>query len=180
MAGSSPEAAEALGTIPFASVALVTMGFRRNEVGRTLDGSGMLIPSSEGRLATAASWASTKWPHWAGDEHAVLRVSAGRDGDDRAMGLDDEDLVTALAEEMADLLDISGELLEWRLSRWPRSFPQYRPGHERKVTGIEAALRRDLPGAFVTGASYRGLGIPACIRQGGEAAMAVADHLRSE
>jgi len=45
------------------------------------------------------------------------------------------------------------------------------------VTKIEAQLRRDLPGLFVTGASYRGIGIPAVVRQAGETATAVLDHL---
>lgn len=175
---SSPEASDDLASIEFASVAMVTMGFRRADVGHRLDGSGMLVPKAEGFLMTAASWASSKWPHWADDDHVVFRVSAGRAGDERALALDDDALISTLLDEMAKLLDISGELLEWRVSRWPKCLPQYKPGHDRLVTGIESALRRDLPGTFVTGASCRGLGLPAVIRQGGEAATAVADHLR--
>lgn len=178
VAAASPAAEAALGGIGYASVALVTMGFRRQDVGHALDGSGMLVPREEGLLTTAASWASTKWPHWASEDHVVLRVSAGRAGDERALGLDDDELVSTLSAEMAQVLDIDGELLEWRVSRWTNSFPQYRPGHERLVTSVEADLRRDLPGAFVAGAAYRGLGVPACVRQGGEAATAVLDYLR--
>ncbi len=178
VAGASPAASELMGGIPFASVTLVTMGLRRSDVGHRLDGSGALIPAQEGWLSTAASWGSSKWPHWADDDRVVLRVSSGRDGDERAMGLDDDVLVDSLLQEMATLLDIRGELLEWRVSRWPRSFAQYRPGHGRRVTEIESQLRRDLPGLFVTGASYRGIGIPAVVRQAGEATTAVLDHLR--
>ena len=178
LADSSPLAASELAKVEFASVVMVTMGFRRRDVGRVLDGSGMLIPKNEGYLTTAASWASSKWPHWSDDEHVVFRISAGRAGDDRALALDDDALVSALLGEIAPLLEISGELLQWRVSRWPNSFAQYAPGHDRLVTRVEAALRRDLPGVHVTGASYRGVGIPAVIRQGGEAATAVLDHLR--
>ena len=177
LAESSPRSSEPLATIDFANVVLVTMGFRRTDVGRELDGSGMLVPKTEGRLMTAASWASTKWPHWSDDETVVFRVSAGRAGDDRAISLDDDAVVSALSSELAEILDISGELLEWRVSRWPRSFAQYAPGHDRLVTRVEAAMREDLPGVFVTGASYRGVGVPAVIRQGGEAAQAVVDYL---
>ncbi|HRE01816.1 MAG TPA: hypothetical protein PLV68_10995, partial [Ilumatobacteraceae bacterium] len=52
-----------------------------------------------------------------------------------------------------------------RLGRWPMAFPQYRPGHAARVDAIDRALRRDAPGVFVVGASYRGIGIPACIQQ---------------
>lgn len=177
VASASPATSRLMADIPFASVTLVTMGLRRSDVGHRLDGSGVLIPAQEGWLATAASWGSSKWPHWAEDDRVVLRISSGRDGDERAMGLDDDVLVDSLLQEMATLLDIRGELLEWRVSRWPRSFAQYRPGHGRVVTEIEAQLRRDLPGLFVTGASYRGIGIPAVVRQAGETATAVLDHL---
>ncbi len=177
VAEAAPRASAELATIEFANVVMVTMGFRRDDVGRPLDGSGMLVPKTEGRLMTAASWASTKWPHWSDDEHAIFRVSAGRAGDDRAISLDDDAIVSALASELGEILDISGELLEWRVSRWPKSFAQYAPGHERLVTRIEAALREDLPGVFVSGASYRGIGVPAVIRRAGEAAQAVTDHL---
>ncbi len=178
LADSSPDTASELGSIRFSSVAMVTMGLRRDQVGHRLDGSGMLVPRGERLLTTAVSWASSKWPHWADEDHVVLRVSAGRAGDERALALDDDTLVGTLLGEVARLLDIRGELLEWRVSRWPKSFAQYAPGHDKLVTRAEAALRNDVPGAFLTGASCRGLGIPAVIRQGGEAATAVIDHLR--
>jgi oxygen-dependent protoporphyrinogen oxidase len=171
----SKEAAELLAGIEFASVAMVTLGFDRSAVGHPLDGSGMLVPRPEGRLATAVSWASTKWPHWSADDKVVLRVSAGRRGDERAMGLSDDELVDAISAEMSEILDITGPVLEWRVTRWPNSFPQYDTGHSRLIDRVDAALASDAPGVFVTGASCRGIGIPACIRQGGEAAdLAVA------
>ena len=56
------------------------------------------------------------------------------------------------------------------MTRWPNGFPQYQPGHQRRVDRIEAALAADMPGVTVAGAAYRGLGIAACIRQAEEAA----------
>ena len=61
-----------------------------------------------------------------------------------------------------------------RVSRWPGAFPQYRPHHRDWL----AASRAGLPaGVFVTGASYDGIGIPACIDQAQRTAAAVASHL---
>ena len=55
------------------------------------------------------------------------------------------------------------------ITRWPGAFPQYRPHHFERVAEIE----RGLPsGLFLAGASYRGIGIPACIADGRRAAMA--------
>ncbi len=112
----------------------------------------------------------------------VLRVSVGRDGDDRHTRLDDTELLNTVLAELSSLpplrgLREPGAVTAWRVSRWERSLPQYRPGHGRLVERIEEALARELPGVFVTGAAYRGLGIPACIRQGNETAAAVVQHL---
>ena len=52
----------------------------------------------------------------------------------------------------------------------------YRPGWHfpgggvERGESIEAALRHDCPGVVVAGSPYRGLGLPACIQQGREAA----------
>ncbi len=54
--------------------------------------------------------------------------------------------------------------------KWPLGFAEYTVGHLERVDRIEAALRRDEPRVVVAGAAYRGLGIPACIRQGRSAA----------
>ena len=176
---SCQPAADRLSSIEHASVAMVTMGFKRTDVGHPLDGSGMLIPRSEGLLTTAASWGSSKWPHWADEEHAILRVSAGRAGDTRALALDDNELVETLLTEVANILEIEGDLVEWRVSRWIDAFPQYAPGHDRLVAAIERDLRSEMSGLFLSGAGYKGIGIPACINQGNQSAEATLDYLKT-
>ncbi len=61
----------------------------------------------------------------------------------------------------------------WRVNRWREAFPQYEVGHRARVERIEAALRRDLPGVALAGASLRGSGIPACVASGRQAARAL-------
>jgi oxygen-dependent protoporphyrinogen oxidase len=54
--------------------------------------------------------------------------------------------------------------------RWPRSFPQYEPGHLDRVDELERTLRSATRRVVLAGAALRGVGVPACIRQGREAA----------
>ena len=119
-----------------------------------------------------------------GIPNAILRVSVGRYDDDRHTRLDDTELLNTVVGELSGLAPLRGlrdpaAITSWRVSRWERSLPQYVPGHGHLVDFIESELARELPGVFVTGAAYRGLGIPACIRQGNEAAAAVVRHLGS-
>jgi oxygen-dependent protoporphyrinogen oxidase len=172
LAGVAPEAATELAAIEYASVAIVTLAFPRSAVKRELDASGFLVARSEGLLMTACSWASSKWAHLGGsDAPVVLRVSAGRHGDERALDLDDGDLVAHLVDELTTTMAIVGDPTEVRVSRWPRSFPQYAVGHLDRVARIESSLAAAAPGVIVAGAALRGLGVPACIRQGRDAAL---------
>ena len=168
---AAPRAAELLAAINYASVALVTLAYPSASVGRALDGSGFLVPKPEGLLLTACSWASSKWAQLAGNP-VVVRASAGRWGDERINDLDDTALVDRIVDELQLTSSLDGEPVEVRVNRWTRSFPQYEPGHLDRVAEIERDLASALPHVRLAGAALRGLGVPACIRQGREAAQA--------
>ena len=150
---------------------------RDPEVGDDLDGDAH--HRGEGGSGSGERGAGT-----AATPAAVLRLSVGRDDDDRHTRLDDTELLDTVLAELSSLpplrgLRKPGAVRTWRVSRWPQSLPQYRPGHGQLVDRIEEALAGEMPGVFVTGAAYRGLGIPACIRQGNEAAERATAHLAS-
>lgn len=173
LAELSPDAAAELTAISHSSVVLVTLVYDRSDVAVELDASGFLVPRGAGRFVTAASFGSTKWAHWDDGRHVVLRVSAGHAHDERPMGMTDDEVVDAVRAELDPLLGIAGEPVTARVSRYPDGFAQYTVGHLDRVAHIEAALARDVPQLRVAGAAYRGVGIPACIRQGREATRAL-------
>jgi oxygen-dependent protoporphyrinogen oxidase len=176
--GLAPRASALLAQIPMASVTLVTMAVPRDDIDHPLDGSGFLVARPEGLVLTACTWSSTKWAHLAGDgSTVVLRASAGRHRDTRAETMDDLALVGALAEDLRTTMGLRGPALEVRVNRWPRSFPQYRVGHLGWLVAIEDELATRVPGVVVTGAGFRGLGVPACIRQGRQASRSLLKRL---
>jgi protoporphyrinogen/coproporphyrinogen III oxidase len=174
----APHVAGGLGELGWASVALVTLAVERDRVGHALDASGFLVPERSGGLLTACSFASSKWAHLGGGA-VLLRASAGRFGDERALALDDGALVDALLAELAPVLGLDGPPAEVRVARWDRSLPQFRPGHLERVAAWEADLADGAPGVVLAGASLRGLGIPAVIGSGWRAAQAIDGYLRS-
>lgn len=160
----SPQAASLLSGLVYSDVVLVTFVVPSEQVGHSLDGAGYLVPRDQGLLMTACSWASSKWEHHDDGDHAVLRVSAGRVDDRRWLYLDWSALVDALRQELTLTIGLRGEGVT-RVTPWRRSLPQYLPGHLQRCDQIDASLARDTPGVTVTGASMRGLGLPACVRQ---------------
>ncbi|HEX2046608.1 MAG TPA: protoporphyrinogen oxidase [Acidimicrobiales bacterium] len=173
----SPVAAEHVAAIRHASVVTATLAYRPSAVPGPLEGSGMLVPRVQGRLLTACTWSTTKWPALAAGGMVLLRASTGRDGDDRAMELDDDEAVRRLHGELVEALHLREAPVASLVSRWPRGFPQYEVGHRARVDAIEAALAADAPNVIVAGAAYRGLGVAACVEQGREAARRVTAAL---
>lgn len=167
VAGSSPDSAEALGSIETASVALTTLVYEPDAFDWPTEASGYLVPRDSGLLLTAVSWGSTKWPHWGDEGHVVVRASAGHRYDDRAAVLDEHELIDGLLADLRTTCGISEEPLAARVSRWVDGFHQYDTGHLELVERLDGSLAADTDGRVaVAGAAYRGVGIPACIRQG--------------
>lgn len=166
-----PGAPAGLSQIPAVSVALATLGYPQLDLPSACNG--VLVPPAAGRLMTACSFASAKWPHWANPGRTILRLSVGRDQDTRGDGLSDEQLAERLADEVRRMLHLRSDPDTWRVSRWPNSFPQYRVGHTAMVGRIDEELRRTHPNVTICGASFHGAGIPACISSGRAAARSV-------
>ncbi len=168
----APNAGAGLGSIPYAGVVMVTLHVR-SPVGPL--GSGYLVPKPEQRHVTAVSLASYKWAHWRPEGGgSILRVSLGRLGNQLPLDFTDLQSVHTAIDEVGEHLGVELDVIGHRVTRWARSFPQYLPHHLDRVGAIEQSLRDEAPGLVVAGAAYRGVGVPACIRQGREAARAVA------
>ncbi|HEX6424035.1 MAG TPA: protoporphyrinogen oxidase [Acidimicrobiales bacterium] len=166
LADIAPEPAAFLAGVEHASVALLGLAVPRDGIDHPMDGSGFLVPRSAGMLLTACSWATTKWPHLDVDPSvALLRASAGHDGDDRGRTWPDDELVTGMLADLRTTMGLRAEPADVRVTRWPRSFPQPRPGHLARVAAAERALAAASPRLAITGAWARGVGVPACIRE---------------
>lgn len=176
LVNEAPAAAAELGSIPHSGVALVTLAWPCGSGSGLPPGSGFLVPRCERRVVTGCTFLSAKWPLTAAPGEVVIRASTGRYGDDRAASMSDEELVDTVLGELRVLLGLSGPPLASCVQRWPRAFPQYLPGHLRKIGRAVAALH-DLPALELAGPALGGIGIPACLTSGERAGMEVLGHL---
>jgi protoporphyrinogen/coproporphyrinogen III oxidase len=167
LSGVAPAAAGWLGTIGYASIGTAYLALRRGDVPHPLDGFGLVIPSREGRRIDGMTWTSSKWARRAPPDCILLRVFFGGPHTRDMMALDDTPLLAVVRDEVASILGARAAPLFQRVYRWPDGYPQYDVGHLERVAKIEAALPL---GLYVTGSSYRGVGVPDCVRQGQEAA----------
>lgn len=172
------EAAALLAGVRSASVAMVTLAYRRSDVPLPLDGSGFLVPRSAGLTITAASWTSSKWAHLDDGDHVLLRVSAGHDGEPETVTLPEDDLMARVGDDLARTMGIDVEPVARRITRWVDALPQYEVGHLERMVEVDRHVAA-MTGVAVTGAAHRGIGIPACIRQGRAAVSGLFERVPS-
>lgn len=156
----APAAVAPLEGIPYASMAVVAMAFPAQDVEA---GSGLLVPPVTGRLVKGVTVSSSKWPHLGGDA-LLVRSSVGRFRDESELQRSDDDLAAAVVADVADLLGLSRpEPVQTAVVRWGGGLPQYLVGHPARVDAVRAAVS-EVPGLAIAGAAFRGVGVPACIR----------------
>jgi protoporphyrinogen/coproporphyrinogen III oxidase len=179
-----PDAALELARIEYASMAIITLAFRRRDFPATT-GSGFLVPPVDQRRIKAATYSFAKWD-WvreAGEQHGsddeallVMRCSIGRHREENVLQVPDAELVTVALEDLADAIGLSVRPVDWHVQRWGGALPQYAVGHRERVRRVRASVAK-VPGLAVCGAAYDGLGIPACIASAELAATQVLDAL---
>jgi oxygen-dependent protoporphyrinogen oxidase len=174
----TPMAAGLMDMIPYASTATISLIYPAEAVGNRLQGFGFVVPRIEGRDLIAATWTSLKWPHRAPPEDVSVRCYLGGVGREAILQRDDEALVQCVREELASIVGLLATPHYVEVNRWNRAMPQYTLGHLDRLAQLEAALSR-FGGLAVTGAGYRGVGLPDCIRDGAETAAKLLRYLQA-
>jgi oxygen-dependent protoporphyrinogen oxidase len=164
LGAESPGAAAELRAVEYASMALITLAYRRADAAALPEGSGFLVPPVDGRSIKASTFASRKWG-WIADQDpdvVVLRTSVGRYGETEILGREDAELVDLSLHDLREATGLDAMPLETRVIRWTDGLPQYPVGHHARVARIREHVAK-LPGLAVCGAVYDGVGIPACV-----------------
>lgn len=166
------ELSKELGQIAYSSSLIVSLGFPQEEVSKQqvcLEGFGFLVPATEKRRLLACTFVGNKFNHRVPRDLVLLRGFIGGTRDEAALALSDSEAIALVRQELADILGIRSQPVFARVFRWPRSMPQYAVGHLNRIARIEQ-LRKSVPGLYLIGNAYRGVGVPDCIREGRDAA----------
>jgi oxygen-dependent protoporphyrinogen oxidase len=163
LSDSAPDVATELAKLEFGDSKTITFCFKRADFGTPLKGTGFLVPQGEDEVISGCTFASEKWAGRASQDVVVLRVFLR--GDE-----------TQALSRIRELLNINGEPVLCRSSSWERGLPQYKVGHLDWLANLEDRLNAH-PWLLLAGASYKGVGVPDCIRQGRDAAAKVVERL---
>jgi oxygen-dependent protoporphyrinogen oxidase len=164
-----------LGGIEYAPVAVVSLGYRRDDVGHSLEGFGFLAPRSSGLRVLGSVWNSSLFPGRAPAGQVLLTSFVGGATDPSAVALSPADLAELVHRESAPVLQIRAAPAFSHVQIYRRALPQYNMGHEERLIALER-LRGELPGLFFVGNYLRGPAIGNCVELG----MATAQDLMSK
>jgi oxygen-dependent protoporphyrinogen oxidase len=165
----APRLAGLLEGVEYSSSATIAIGFRRSECGAIPPGFGFLVPACERRLLVACTFIGAKFPYRVPDEIVVLRCFVGGAGHEAALELDDAEILRQVQGELQGFLGWTAPPMFKRISRWNRAMAQYTVGHGARLDLIRERLE-NLPGLYLAGNAYEGIGVPDCIRTGRQAA----------
>jgi len=155
---ASPDLSQQLARIPFASIAVLGLGYRREQVAHSLNGFGYLVPHCERQQTLGVLWSSSTFANRAPNGHVLLRAMIGGATNPQAVDWSEEQLLDVCRREINPLLGISGEPAWHRVFRYRRGIAQYVVGHEELLNKTRQTLN-DLPGIFLTGTSYQGIAV---------------------
>jgi len=163
-----------LSSIDYAAVAVVSLSYRKQDIGHELEGFGFLVPRSAGLRVLGSVWNSSLFPGRAPEGHALLTSFVGGTTDPAAAKLQPEELVALVHREISAPLSMKKEPVFSNVTIWLRALPQYNLGHGDRLTAV-ANLCSRFPGLWLTGNYLRGPAIGSCVDQ----ALAVAEEVRS-
>lgn len=154
---------QSLNHIPVSSVANVVLAFDAKAIKEDLEGTGFVVSRNSDFRITACTWTHRKWPHTTPDGKVMFRLYVGKPSDQEIVTLSDEDIISIVLQDLNKVMDIEGDPEFSVVTRWQNKMPQYTVGHQKIVAQVREQMKKELPGIFLAGSSYDGVGIPDCI-----------------
>lgn len=174
LAPLDPSLAAEVAAIPYNRIAVVALGYRQVDCPEVPEGFGYIAPQSQRRDVLGVQWCSAIFPERAPAGMVLWRALCGGVHRGDILEWDDQTLLRAVQQELAQVLRVQAPPAFVRIIRYPRAIPQYEIGHLARLQRIDAAGQR-WPHLFLSGNAYRGIALNDCAE---EAERLAAEFLR--
>jgi oxygen-dependent protoporphyrinogen oxidase len=168
-----------LSSIVHPPVAVLALGFRREQVVHPLDGFGCLAPEVERRRLLGVIFSSSIFPDRAPGGHVLVTVFVGGTRDPDLVQADPHTLTARVLDELRTLLGATGAPTFQAVEIWPKAIPQYMLGYGR-FKDIADQMERTNEGLALAGTYREGISVGDAISSGSRAAARIAGHLGLE
>lgn len=165
-----------LNKIPWSTSATINLVFKKEDIPPSTKGFGFVIPTVEKRKIMAGTFCSHKFAGRSPEDGFLIRTFVGGAQNQELVQLSDDELVKIALDELEVLIGLKAKPLFSLVNRWPKGMPQYIIGHQENVKEIFDSLN-EIPGFYLAGGSYDGVGISDCIRTGRDAVSKALEYL---
>ncbi len=165
-----------LASIEHPPVAVVALGFRRDQLSHPLDGFGFLVPEVERKRVLGAIFSSSLFPDRAPPGHVLVTALAGGTRDPDLVQADPQTLTARVLDDLRSLLGTQGEPTFRAVQIWPKAIPQYVLGYGRFKDIVEDIERRN-PGLVLAGTYRDGVALGDAISSAEQAAGRIGNFL---
>jgi oxygen-dependent protoporphyrinogen oxidase len=170
--------ADRLERIYYPPVAELFFGFRTEQIPRTLDGFGYLIPVKEKKRILGTIWSSAIFTNRAPEGYAALTTFVGGSRQPEVLRQDDKHLRETVLQDLQSILGVQGEPVMERIIRWDRAIPQYNLGYLDLYRDLDA-LELRCPGLYLCSNYRGGIAVGDCVMNGEKTAQKVRAYLGS-
>ena len=160
-------------------VMVLYLGYKKEDVGRPLDGFGFLIPAKEKKSFLGAIWSSVLFPKRAPEEAAAFTLFIGGSRNADIFKLDKEIILKTVIEEFQSIMKIKTEPVHKSYRYWNKAIPQYNLGyieHEKYFDEFE----QNNPGIFLSGNYRGGISVGDCFKNAELVAEKISKFSESE
>jgi oxygen-dependent protoporphyrinogen oxidase len=161
--GIDTDLAKHFDNIYYPPVMVLYLGFKKESIGRPLDGFGYLIPSKEKQTYLGAIWSSSIFPKRCADANASFTLFVGGARSPHLFEMDENKLIGQVLSEFKQTMKINSEPVFLQYRVWPKAIPQYNLGyieHENYFDKFE----KDNPGLFLGGNYRGGISVGDCVK----------------
>lgn len=164
-----------LAEIPYPSVSVACLGYKKGKITTDLDAFGYLIPSREKRKILGTLYDSSIFPNRAPEGYALLRIMVGgARASDLAMAQESR-LLEMIRKELSDIIGLGAEPDFVRIYRHEMAIPQYTVGHTERLRNIDGILQKQ-KNLYLTGNAYRGISVNDCIENSAKLAEKIIEE----
>ena len=160
--GLDEDLARHLNEIYYPPVKMLFLGYRKEDVGRTLDGFGFLIPKKENKSFLGAIWSSALFPRRAPEGMAAFTLFIGGARAPGSFDADADRLHRTVLSEFSEIMAIDADPVFVHERMWEKAIPQYTLGyieHERYFQRFE----NNHSGLLLSGNYRGGISVGDCI-----------------
>lgn len=159
-----------LSNIKYAPIVVIHFGFKKDQIGKKIEGFGTLTMEKEPKSFLGLLFNSSIFPHTAPKGEALYTAIIGGTRSPELTQLPEEELKAKVLKDIQDLLDINGEPCFYNYWKHDKAIPQYSMNHGDLMEEV-LKFEQYNEGIHILGNFVRGISVGDCANKGWEMAM---------